>query len=99
MPKRTDLLEESYDDPQGRTITARQVIATARRMPLPKDVLPEWAGVGDVTRLFGLSRPRIFRLIALDQIESVHVKDPGKKKGIRLIRLESVRAYIRGFAD
>jgi hypothetical protein len=67
-------------------------------MPLPKDALPEWGGVGDVTRLFGLSRPRIFKLIALEQIESIHLKEPGKKKGIRLIRLESIRNYIRGFA-
>ncbi len=61
--------------------------------------LVEWLRVNDTVRAFGLSRPFLFQLMATDQIESVHIKRPGAKKGIRLINVESVRAYIRSFEE
>ena len=97
MSPRNKLIAEAYDDPSGAGSREREIIATARRHPPTVPALPEWGGIGDVSRLFGLSRPRIFKLIALKAIESIHLKDPDKKKGIRLVNFDSVRSYIKSF--
>jgi hypothetical protein len=62
-------------------------------------VQPEWLRVNDAVMVFGLSRPHLFKAIVLDQVKSVHVKRPGAKKGIRLIEAESLREYIKTFAE
>jgi hypothetical protein len=85
---------DSIDIP--RRITAAQVLQTvARSQPLDA----EWIGVKDTDRIFGLSRPRVFKLIALGQLDSVHLRDVGKSKGIRLISVSSIRAYIESFRE
>jgi hypothetical protein len=77
-------------------VTAAQVLQTvARSQPLDA----EWVKVNDVSRIFGISRPRIFRAIALGQLDSVHLRDTGKTKGIRLVSVASVRAYIESFRE
>jgi hypothetical protein len=57
----------------------------------------EWYRVNTCIAAFGLSRPALFRLIALDKIRSVHIKQPGSQKGIRLINAASMREYISSF--
>jgi hypothetical protein len=59
----------------------------------------EWYRVNACIQAFGLSRPALFRLIALDKIRSVHIKQPGATKGIRLISAASMREYIASFED
>jgi hypothetical protein len=77
-------------------VTAAQVLQTvARAHPLDA----EWVKINDASRLFGLSRPRIFKLIALGQLDSVHLRDTGKLKGVRLISVASIRAYIESFRE
>jgi len=49
--------------------------------------------------MYGLSRTRLFALIAEDKIKSKYVIQPGKKRGIRLILEESLRNYIESFSD
>lgn len=57
---------------------------------------PEWLRIPGACRVSGLSRTQIFAGIAAGQVESRHLKRPGAKKGIRLIRLSSLLAYIDG---
>ena len=45
-----------------------------------------------------LSISELYRLCINDDIESVHLVKPGKKKGIRLIKRKSLKAYIDSFA-
>jgi hypothetical protein len=59
---------------------------------------PEFATVRTTSALFGLSRTQIFRLLAEGQISSVHYKQIGARKGVRLIELQSVRDHLRSFA-
>ena len=56
----------------------------------------EWLRINATVQAFGLSRP-LFKLIALDKIRSVHIKQPGASKGIRLINAQSMRDYIGSF--
>jgi hypothetical protein len=58
---------------------------------------PEYANVRTTTALFGLSRTELFRLIAQDKIRSIHYRKQGAKKGIQLIHLGSLRAYLETF--
>jgi hypothetical protein len=60
---------------------------------------PEYATIRIATALFGIPRTELFRLIAEDKIRSVHYTKKGAKKGIRLIRLDSLRAYLETFAE
>ena len=60
---------------------------------------PEWLRVNATARAFGLSRPALFKLIALEKVRSVHIKQPGATKGIRLISAASIRAYIGSFEE
>jgi hypothetical protein len=66
-----------------------------------RDVLltPEFAPIRVTSALFGLSRTMIFSLLAKGRIKSVHHKEPGTKKGVRLIELQSVRDYLRSLAE
>ena len=57
---------------------------------------PEWLRIPAACRISGLSRTQIFYALASKAIESRHLKRPGAKKGIRLIRLSSLLAYIDG---
>jgi hypothetical protein len=59
----------------------------------------EWYRVNACIQAFGLSRPALFKLIALNKIKSVHIKQPGSSKGIRLISAVSMREYIGSFED
>lgn len=50
--------------------------------------------MADATRIFGLSRGFLYTLIAQGQIKTACVKQPGAKKGIRLVSYESVAACV-----
>ena len=62
-------------------------------------VQPEWLRVNDAVLVFGLSRPHLFKAIVQDRVKSVHIKNPGAKKGIRLIEIQSLRNYINTFSE
>jgi hypothetical protein len=59
----------------------------------------EWYRVNTCIAAFGLSRPALFKLIALNKIKSVHIRQPGSTKGIRLINAASMREYIASFEE
>jgi hypothetical protein len=48
--------------------------------------------------MYGLSRTRLFALMAQDKIKSKYVIQPGKKRGIRLILDQSLRDYLESFS-
>jgi hypothetical protein len=61
---------------------------------------PEYAPPRVVTQVFGLSRTELFRLIAQKKIVSIHYKTkPTARKGVRLIDLNSVRTFLKGFVE
>jgi hypothetical protein len=60
---------------------------------------PEYATVRITAALFGVPRTELFRLIGENKIHSIHYKKKGAKKGVRLIRLDSLRTYLGTFAE
>jgi hypothetical protein len=61
---------------------------------------PEYAKVQVACAIFGIPRTEMFRLISgpNPKVDSVHYKKPGAQKGIRLVKLSSLRAHIETFA-
>jgi len=57
-------------------------------------ILPEFGRVPDIERIYGLKRGLCYSLIAGGQIKSVCIRKPGAKTGVRLVQLESVRAFL-----
>jgi hypothetical protein len=60
---------------------------------------PEYATIRTTTALFCIPRTELFRLIAEDKIRSIHYKKAGAEKGVRLIHLGSLRAFLETFGE
>jgi hypothetical protein len=55
---------------------------------------PEFGRWQDVRRLYGIKRGYLYTKIQDGTIESISLREPGKKFGCRLIYLPSVRAWL-----
>jgi hypothetical protein len=64
---------------------------------MKKFVEPEWERLQDASARTGFSISELFRRCMLEDVESVHIVKPGKKKGLRLINKKSLDDYIRSF--
>ena len=56
---------------------------------------PEFCRPADCRRLFGLTRTFVYELIKVRKIKSFCLRKPGKRTGIRLVYVESVREFLR----
>jgi hypothetical protein len=54
----------------------------------------EWIRLGTATKLFGISRSRLYLLINDRSIKSFSLRGKGGIKGIRLISYDSLRAFL-----
>lgn len=57
--------------------------------------MPEFARAGGIQQLFGIKRGSLYNLVAAGKIRSSLVMGRGRKSGMRLFDVESVRAYIQ----
>jgi hypothetical protein len=57
--------------------------------------MPEHGRVADVQRLFGLKRGSCYNLLRDGKIKGVLLRVRGKKSGIRIFDLQSIRDFIR----
>lgn len=56
---------------------------------------PEFGRVADLTRQFGIKRGTAYNLLVDGKIKGVLLRVRGKKSGVRLFDLASVRNFIR----
>lgn len=61
--------------------------------------MPEFGRVTDVQRRFGLKRGSCYNLLATGKIKGVLLRIKGKKSGVRLFDLASVRDFIHAQMD
>ena len=54
----------------------------------------EFGRVADVERVYGLKRGTTYALIRAGKLKSACLRQPGAKRGIRLVHLASVRALL-----
>ena len=57
---------------------------------------PEFCRPSDTRHLFGIGRSYTYQLIASGAIRSTCLRQRGKRTGVRLIDVASVREYLRG---
>ena len=62
-----------------------------------KFVEPEWEKLQDASSRTGLSISEIYRQCMTEEVLSVHIKKPGKEKGVRLVNKKSLDDYIHSF--
>jgi hypothetical protein len=60
---------------------------------------PEWLRVPAAAARFGLSRTHLFMRIGDGTLESKHIKQPGRARGIRIISVDSIRRYLATFSS
>ena len=63
--------------------------------PLPE---PKWLRIKDAVRYSGLSRTMIYELIKSNSIKTANLSLEGRKRGVRLISVESLDEFIEQFA-
>ena len=59
-----------------------------------KHIKPEWIRVPDAVQLSGLSRSKVYELIASGAIKSFSQRQRGAQRGVRLISYDSVTDYL-----
>ena len=57
----------------------------------------EWDRLANASARTGLSRPELWRAVVRGDVLGSHVKKPGCAKGVWLVNLASLNAYIRSF--
>ena len=55
----------------------------------------EWGRTADLQRVFGLRRGTVYNLLLDGKIKGVLLRIRGKKSGVRLFDMASVRTFIR----
>jgi hypothetical protein len=57
----------------------------------------DWGRLANVAERTGISRPELFRAAVRGDVLASHIKKPGVAKGVWLVNIASVDAYIRSF--
>ena len=55
---------------------------------------PEFCQPGGIEPMFGIGRSKLYELADRGEIELIHCRQPGQKRGLCLVRVASVRDYI-----
>lgn len=59
----------------------------------------EFVRMGDLRRLFGLTRATAYLLSKHGLIKTIALRQRGHVRGVRLVSVPSVRAYLHGLLD
>jgi hypothetical protein len=65
----------------------------------PSQLYPEFCRMGDLRKLFGITRSMGYLLMNEGKIRTVSLRRPGQKFSVRLVHLASVRAYLNGLLE
>ena len=60
----------------------------------PASAKPEWLRIPEATKLFGISRSKLYELITAGHIRSISLRKRGQVKGTRLIDYDSLCAFL-----
>lgn len=60
---------------------------------------PDWARPEDAARLFSLSRSLVYELISDGTVRSASLRRKGAVRGVRLVSVPALEAYISAAAD
>lgn len=60
---------------------------------------PEWLRIPSAVKIFGISRTKLYELIADRRIKSVSLRERGQVRGVRLLSYDSLAAYLEQLAE
>jgi hypothetical protein len=78
-----------------RTSVERDRVASVAAIKL--ELEPRYLRVSQASYCYGISRTRLFALIAEGKVKSRYLVQPGNSRGIRLIEEKSLREYVESF--
>jgi hypothetical protein len=65
----------------------------------PSELQPEFCRMGDLRKLFGITRSMGYLLMNEGLIRTVSLRRPGQKFSVRLVHLASVREYLNSLLE
>lgn len=80
------------------TVTPFLVAAAKAASTLPT-VESEFGRMGDLRRLFGITRSTAYVLVKKGLIKTVCLRHKGQARGVRLVSVPSVRAYLNSLLE
>jgi len=66
--------------------------------PVQTQLRPEWLRIDAAVKLFGISRSKLYELIADRKVKSFCLRERNKIKGIRLISFDSLSEFLENEA-
>ena len=63
-----------------------------------RDIKPVWLRVPAAVKQTGICQAKLYQWIKQGRIRSVHIREPNKIRGIRVINAESLNEFIEGMA-
>ena len=63
------------------------------------ELKPEWLRMPEAVRIFGISRAKLYDLIAKGRIKSVSLRERGQTKGTRLLSYDALHDYLEKLSD
>jgi hypothetical protein len=78
------------------TVTTNKLRFGAITLQELQAVEPEYERIPAICRRFGVSRPFVFESFHKG-VKSLHIKKPGKLKGVRLVSVSSMREFLQSF--
>jgi len=67
--------------------------------PTPIHPVREWFRVPEAVKLVGISRSKLYELIAQGHVRSVSLRENGQSRGTRLVSYPSLQEYLHRLAD
>lgn len=58
------------------------------------ELLPEWGRASDVQRHFAIRRGQLYSWLKERRVQSISLREPGKRTGTRLFYLPGIRAML-----
>jgi Helix-turn-helix domain len=71
---------------------------------IPETITPttaqiKWMRVPDAVRYSGMSRAKLYQLMAEGKIKTASVRQKGNLRGLRLFSVESIDAFLESFVE
>ena len=72
---------------------------TAAKVPARPSLESEFCQPGDCKYLFGIKRGTVYNLEKAGLIKTVSLRQRGSVRGVKLVNIPSVRAYLHGLME
>ena len=94
MSKRQTSVGDGSDAQNRTAVPLVEAAAKASDLRTLPDGASEFCRMADLRRLFGITRATAYQLANAGRIRTVSLRQRGQARGVRLVNVASVRAYL-----